>query len=274
MNIPSQTVTLDKKDVDFFEAITADKFIGTANCTHHIANSGILTYLDMSITPSSQDHLGLKYVPISMYDEVTLSANSKFVQSSQVLIADCDTNVSWETRNGIIFRNHLKKLQKDIFELYESLGEESAWDTKNNTFSIKNEEDLMKAINISGLQIAKNSRRGNTNFMVIGEKIYKILLGMGVFLPTHSELDNLINYVGQFGSSYQVYLHLEKEDTLVMGKHTKTGESGVCYFFTGIEKSSMPDAMSAYSTKMFSNEALFAIGNYPRHNFFKPFLKW
>ena len=264
----------DKLNEDSKIAISPEAFLDTCKRTElDQQSSGILSYMDSS-EPYTPDHLGILCIPNDF--TFSLNAHTKFISIQRRNVEVTVDNKGIPAMKEA-FIEDTNFLQKSLFDIYEELGKKHKQITNWSPFTVKNEIDALKVVNLSSLYIAKNGRHGGGNFMVIGRKFYEALLSSRAFIQCANSLEMKINLVGE-GDNHKVLLNLEKDNAFVMGRtldSTMTGP-GV-YLFENkkelIELPASPTSFKAHpSVHLVSHESLGYYGNHPEYNYFTPTL--
>ena len=272
----------DKLNEDSKIAISPEAFLDTCKRTElDQQSSGILSYMDSS-EPYTVDHLGILCIPNDF--EFTLNAHTKFI-SIQRRNVEVTVNSKGIPAMKEAFISDTNFLQKSLFDIYEELGEKHRQITNWSPFTVKNEIDALKVVNLSSLYIAKNGRHGGGNFIVIGRKFYEALLSSRAFIQCANSLEMKINHVGEV-YNHKVFLNLEDDNTFVMGRTIDSAMAwpGV-YLFENkkelVEMPASPTSFKSYSSVSFkaypnvyliSHESLGYYGNHPEYNYFTPTL--
>jgi hypothetical protein len=251
---------------------TPDCFLDTCKRIALGNPSGIMTYVDFARN-FSQDHLGVEH---ELAGEIQLAAHTKFIslQHREVRVDFCSDSIENYREAS---RKDMKFLQMELFKEYKELGRKHRLVSTLKNRKIENLDELSAVLNLCSMYIAKNSKLGGGNFVVVGNNAYTMLLSDPNFIPTLlPSFTKRIEKVGQL-SSFAVFLNLDEDDAFVVGRNQSGSSSGTGVYLAEGNKvvSSHVDPVTMKTVfKLISSESLSSFGYYPEHNFFTPSLTW
>ena len=231
-------------------------FLETAKNLETTHGTGIITYLDYNLDPSTADHdyPHLKLLTRTKHIELqTYQVKSKIDEEA---IADLKLfhAVDGEAMvNSVLESESLVQRQKNLLNIYNTLGEETAgeiltgWEkTIKKIFTkikyksylindgIEGSKLLISSIISRSNLIAARSRRGPANFIICNGQVGSLIQDHPSFVYSNNNvsasLSDKIRSIGSIGGNIEVFINPFQrftDNNIIIGRKTQEHEPGV-----------------------------------------------